>query len=88
MEYHATGDGGVSDALLFTGSGPYTVVVSAGLIEYTNSSEAAIAADTAVWIEWPDGTVAIATGGVLDGSAVALRYTGSGTWDVSSYKEN
>lgn len=88
MEYHATGDGSLSDALILTGSGPFTVVVSAGLIEYTNSNKASIEDDSAVWIAWPSGTVAVSTGSVLDGAAVALRYTGSGTWDVSSYRGN
>lgn len=86
LEFHGTETGGTSDALLLQSGGPYTIQVTAGLIEWTNSVIADIEDDSATWEEWPDGTVAAITSGVLDGAAIAIRFTGTGSWHVVGVK--
>jgi hypothetical protein len=86
LEFHGSETGGTSDALLLQGGGPFVVQVSAGLIEWTNSAIADIEDNSAVWEEWPDGTVVATTSGALDGTAIAMRFTGTGSWSVTCKK--
>lgn len=82
FEYTATvADSATSDAVLIpTVSRPdakATVVLAAAAntasIEFTASTEAAVAADTAVWQTWPFGVVTGTVSAVLNGTVTALR---------------
>lgn len=76
---------------LFIPGGGHDVAVAvvpgtSALIEYTLSGYAAINAGTAVWHEWPAGTVSATTTDVITGSVSALRCVsvGATVWQVSA----
>ncbi len=54
-------------------------------VQYSLSSYADLEADTAVWHDWPSGTVTAATVDGIAGNVSALRLvsTGASTWEVT-----
>lgn len=55
------------------------------LVQYSLSSYADIETDTAIWVDWPAGTITAKTGDTVEGSVTALRLvsTGVSTWEVT-----
>ncbi len=49
-----------------------------GLVEFTTSPETAIDGATAVWQEWPGGSVSATTNDVLAGPVSAVRFSATG----------
>ena len=54
-------------------------------VQYTLSSAEAIEADTAIWIDWPAGSVTEQTTDAISGAITALRLVsvGASTWEVA-----
>lgn len=66
---------------------PATVMVhpaggGAALVELTGDPGAVAAPESAHWIPWVDGEVAVATAAVLMGPVAAIRITGVGNYSV------
>lgn len=88
--HSATVTGTTSPALIIPSAGrEVAVAVTPGtnaLVQFTLSDYDAIAAGTAVWDDWPSGTVTVATTDGLSGAVSALRLvsTGASTWRVTA----
>lgn len=89
-QYTETVTDDTSGAVLVPVDADYVAVVvdpgTDALVQFTTGSYAAIEADTAIWVDWDEGTVTEKASSEVSGSVTALRLvsTGASTWEITA----